>query len=125
MVFDYETVPFESLLGKTVVEITGMLPGSSVIEFTCSDGVKYQMMHIQDCCEYVTCDDVVGDHADLLNSPITMAIESCSGEDPLYECDSFTWTFYKLATVKGFVDIKWRGESNGYYSESANFVKLR
>ena len=117
---------FEDLLGKTITNITGCEDGSDEIIFECNHGLfKYRLYHEQCCCESVSVDDVVGDVSDLLNSPILLA-EEVSGECGKTEEHgfSYTWTFYKLSTIKGSVTLKWYGESNGYYSESADFEKL-
>lgn len=100
-----------------------------VIIFTDSNGCTYKMWHEQDCCESVQIDEIIGDLADLLYSPILLA-EAVSNsdhtEDQLYHHDeSFTWTFYKLSTIKGSVSIRWFGTSNGYYSERVSFRKIR
>lgn len=116
----------EELLGKTIIQITGMENDSEEIRFICSDGSEYLMYHEQDCCESVTLEDVCGDVACLVGTPITKAEESSNSEDPpgtQYEPDSYTWTYYHLGTVKGYVDLRWYGESNGYYSESVDFVR--
>jgi len=123
----------ENILGKTLLKIerAGEKDNSEdAIIFHTSEGEVYKMYHSQDCCECVGIDDINGDLADLLNAPILQAEESCSypsdeGSLPKedYE-DSYTWTFYKIATEKGFVTIKWYGSSNGYYSESVDFAKL-
>ena len=85
------------------------------------------MYHEQDCCEYVRVYDINGDVDDLLNSPITQVEEVTSSEDEmeLNDPDSFTWTFYKFATIKGYVTIRWLGESNGYYSERVSFKQIQ
>ena len=73
--------------------------------------------------------DIVGDLEDLIGHPIFMAEEVTNEntnppgvEIPEYQ-DSFTWTFYKLATIKGSVTVSWYGESNGYYNESVSFKR--
>lgn len=92
------------------------------IDFYCSDGYTYSLYHQQDCCENVTIDNIEGDINDLMDSPILQAEES-SNRDVSGSYESATWTFYKFATSKGYVTIRWIGVSNGYYSESVSFVK--
>ena len=119
-------IDFGKLVGKTIVEIDGAEAGSEAIAFRCSDGSKYMMYHEQDCCESVEVNDICGDLTRLLNTPITKAECVTNRDDPAaneYD-DSWTWTFYHLATVKGYVTIRWYGESNGYYSEKVDFVEL-
>ena len=114
------------LVGKTLSNIDGGVD-SSEISFTTTDGEVYRMFHYQDCCESVYVYDIVGDMEDLVGSEILVA-EKSAGESPVdfneAEHESITWTFYKFATRKGYVDIRWLGESNGYYSESVTFCKV-
>lgn len=118
-----ETVEFNELQGKTIVEIHGMEIGNDVIFFVCDDGTIYKMYHEQNCCESVDINDICGEIDFLLNTPITLAEEVIEdgGEDDYG--DSSTWTFYNFGTVKGYLTIRWYGESNGYYSESVDFIK--
>lgn len=115
------------LLGKTLTKIVHVKDSEDDVDGECiyfytTDGEVYKLYHEQDCCEYVHIEDICGSLEDLVNSPITLA-EEVGGECGEDEDDliSYTWTFYKFATQKGYVDIRWYGESNGYYSESVNF----
>jgi hypothetical protein len=124
----YPVAEFSELVGKTLWSVEGKV-GDDEITFRVDDGTTYVMNHSQDCCESVTVEDICGDFADLIGSPIVQAEESSSDkwpegvEKPEYT-DSFTWTFYRLATNKGSVVIRWYGSSSGYYSESVDFRKI-
>lgn len=119
---DSKEVNISDLKGRIIDKV---LIGENIITFIC-DNIIYLMYHIQDCCESVSVDDIVGDINDIIGSEVLKAEESTSTTDePIdgYVDDSYTWTYYKIATKKGYVDIKWFGTSNGYYSESVNIIK--
>ena len=119
----------EELIGKTIIMITTR---PDEVEFKLSDGRTRVMGHEQDCCESVTLEDVVGDWEDLLDTPILVAearsddaqlMQDMVESHPDYDgyCDSQTWTFYTFRTIKGTVDVRWLGTSNGYYCESVDW----
>ena len=72
---------------------------------------------MQDCCEGVWIESIVGDLNDLIGSPLLVA-EEVSSETTLDNDKEIEtrWTFYKFDTAKGGVTVRWYGESNGYYS---------
>lgn len=112
------------LLGKTLTQVVHVSSDDDddgeCIYFHTTDGEVYKLYHYRDCCESVYIEDICGSLDDLVGEQITLA-EEVSGESGDNEWGSYTWTFYKFATRKGFVDIRWYGESNGYYSESVSF----
>jgi len=119
-------IKFEDLRGKILKAISGKV-GDDIIIFTLDNDVQFRLYHEQDCCEACYIEDINGDLEDLIGSEILLAEEVISKDEnpeevivPDYQ-DSFTWTFYKLSTIKGSVVFRWYGESNGYYSETVDF----
>lgn len=123
----YPVVEISTFIGKTFTDIQGAKNGSDSIVFKTSTEV-YVMYHWQECCEEVELIDVCGDSADLLETPIVEAYveQNETPDDKTYVVghDHETWTFYRLRTIKGVVTLRWKGESNGYYSESVDIVKV-
>lgn len=114
---------FEGLTGSTLSKI---VKTDDEIVFTLQSGERYHLYHSQNCCEDVYIEDVIGDLDDLIGAPLLLVEEIINFEEPPmeYKPKSYTWTFYKLATIKGYVTIRWFGESNGNYSETVDFGKL-
>ena len=129
------SLSFEILKGKTFKEIEVIKDEDdySYVIFTTNDNITYHLNHYYDCCELVMLEDINGDLNDLINSEIIMA-ECVSNRDWLSEsgneyrfnphAGSQTWSFYKLTTTKGYVTIRFFGESNGNYSEEVELVIL-
>lgn len=122
----YNTVDVVELKGHAFSRIA--VTDDTVEFFGMQDQPLFLMHHEQDCCERVYLEDVAGDWDDLIGTPIFLAEEVSNHDNPrsglgpeddaYWEVpDSETWTFYKFATIKGSVTLRWYGTSNGYYSE--------
>jgi hypothetical protein len=108
---------FEDLQGRVLTRIEKI--NDDELRFHLTDDHYVRLYHEQDCCESVTIEDVVGDLDDLVGTPLLLAEEVDNyDEEPSEEYyESYTWTYYRFRTIKGSVDIRWYGSSNGYYSE--------
>lgn len=71
----------------------------------------------------INVEEVHGDLEDLLGTPL-LEVEEETGERLPGE-ENVTWTFYRFATLKGRVTVRFFGTSNGYYSEVAEFQVAR
>jgi hypothetical protein len=115
------------MVGVTFTEVTGAVGDERIrfLDIPNARGVTFYYEH--DCCAHCSVADICGDLSDLVGSPIVVAEEVSNQAEPAgfepSNHDSYTWTFYRFATVKGTVTIRWFGESNGYYSEFVSVVR--
>ena len=110
-----EFVPkgIKDTVGKIPVYI---LSEEEEIVFLFDDGSACKFTHNQECCEHVSVDDVNGDWNDLIGTPLLVAEERTNLDQK-----EGTWTFYTFRSIKGSVDVRWYGVSNGFYSEEVDF----
>lgn len=121
MAWDRKDFVVGELVGKTMVKATS---DHKTVKLLADDGTEYAFCHADEdfADATVTVDDICGNLADLVGSPILKA-EVRTKDGSSDKCWSGTWTFYTFATVKGYVDIKWFGTSSGNYSEEVDHVK--
>ena len=116
---------FEELQGRILCKVVNL--DNDELHFHLTEDHYVRMYHSQDCCESVSIEDIVGDLDDLVGTPLLL-VEEVSNYEPEerpvdkddYYDESETWTYYRFRTIKGSVDIRWYGSSNGYYSESVD-----
>ena len=127
--YSNDDVNFDVMKSVVIRSIDGMEKGSEEIIFNTECGRQFKMFHMQYCGENVYLDDICGDPDDLIGCEIlhfeerTNRGDEDSEDKPSCYSGSFTWTFYDIQTSKGSVNLKWLGESNGYYSEDVWFLE--
>lgn len=115
------TTTFTDAIGRIVATVHGGTEGSDAMTMVFTDGSQLKLWHSQDCCESVRIIDVVGDWDDFIGQELLIAEERVDPPEAppstgaSYE--SGTWTFYTFRCIKGSMDLRWLGSSNGYYSE--------
>ncbi len=111
----------DEMIEQTFTEVT-LSDNKQHLVFENKD-VRYVFSHRQDCCESVWVEEVIGDLSDLAGLPLLVARHDSNAEGPGHRGESCTWTFYNFATFKGYVTVRFLGESNGYYSEEVDIWK--
>lgn len=115
----FDNAQIADMVGKTFNLVKSTHDDMLIFENT---DERYVFFHRQGCCESVTLEDIVGELSDLEGMPLLQAeeVSNVPNPGPFGSDESYTWTFYKFATNKGSVTVRWYGTSNGYYSEEVH-----
>lgn len=112
----FEEIKFKIISEIVVTKDSG--DDSIVINF--EDGSYIRMFHEQECCEAVWIEDIES-NKDISDYKNAVVIDMyVTKRVNLNDEESSTFTFYNLNTSKGSINIRWNGESNGYYSEEVS-----
>ncbi len=113
----------KDISGLVISAIEGGKVNDDEIIFSFTDGNKIKLYHDQDCCEAVFIYEIDADIQDIVDGRVIEFREDVN-TDTAKDSESQTWTFYNISTTKGSVNIRWLGESNGYYSERVDITNL-
>lgn len=111
----------KEMVGADIARVTGE-KGDEEMVFEARDGRRFVFRNDENQLNDVDVliEDICGDLDDLVGT-LVLAEEVSSEGAPELDAYSYTWTFYRFATAKGTVTVRWLGQSNGYYSESVDF----
>lgn len=117
--------PPDEIIGKQFTEVyQSELVCDEAIFFIGPDNVGYALGHQNCCCESFQFEEIHGDLDDLIGTPIIeFYLSESNNEESEYGSD--TWSFYVARTMKGTVTFRCHGASNGYYSEDADWFKVK
>lgn len=107
-------------------ELINQIPTKVVIEndneiyFYLENGKIYRFYHIQECCEEVWVEDISGNLQDIVGEKI---INFEKRTNKLKDTPT-TYTYYDIDTFNYHIQIRWCGESNGYYSEEVDLEEV-
>jgi len=129
---EYIDANFSDLKGKTLVLIEVNEDNTS-IKFTTSEGVVYEMLPKQECCERAFIGDICGELDDLVDSQIVTAEHNREWAEVIvaylpdkmigYNGKLGYWTVHILGTQKGSVTIRWISMSDYYACAVELFIK--
>lgn len=109
---------FETLVGSTCTSFKAT--DNSLTLYTSSDIHTFD--HVQECCEDVYIESIVGDLTDLLNLPILEAkatVENNRTDEGLER-----WTLIELSTIRGSVTIYFFSSYNDYNCPDVDYTCL-
>lgn len=117
---------FSDLRGLNLLRVRGLEKGSDDVYFDTKCGRTFRLYHCQSCCESVELADfeVHGELSGEIASADEVSLDDTRVDGEPEYMDSCTWTFYNLHTPRGSLNMRWLGESNGYYSESVDFEEV-
>lgn len=118
---DESVMHFMQHIGKTIVKVDGLELESEHVYIFFDDKTEISFTTGEDN-GHVRLIDIDGDVNDLIGGTVLSIREVTNPEiEPDYkeEYDTLSlWTYYFIETTKGFVSMRWLGESNGHYSVS-------
>jgi len=132
-------LPFNVLVGLTLTEVNATV-GDTEVFLLSADGRLFRMHNFESDCGNdvdVQLDDICGELSDIIGEPIVQAEMSNNDRQTIHELletgvvkgksddENFTWTFYRITTIKGQVVLRWYGRSNGYYSEEVQLTEIK